>query len=197
MGVPLQHRCAFLIMKTNVSILTLFLILFASVCSVHDVKAQNQKLGFIDSEFILTKLPDYTGVEQRLGTLVQGWATEIEKLDAEIENLKRDLQAKEILYTELVRQEKQDEINMKVTERERFVQTKYGPDGEYYKTQETLLEPIQQRIMQAVRTVAERGNYDFVFDRAGDFLFLYTKPQWNLSNDVLLELGIEVEMTDR
>lgn len=184
-------------MKTNVSILTLSLILFASVAFVHDVNAQNQKLGFIDSEFILTKLPDYSGVEQRLGTLVQGWTTEIEKLDTEIENLKKDLLAKEILYTELVRKEKQDEINMKVTERERFVQTKYGPDGEYYKTQETLLEPIQQRIMLAVRTVAERGNYDFVFDRAGDFLFLYTKPQWNLSNDVLQELGIEVESTDQ
>jgi len=184
-------------MKKNVSILTLSMILIASAAIVHDAKAQNQKLGFIDSEFILTKLPDYSGVEQRLGTLVQGWATEITKLDTEIENLKKDLEAKEILYTELVRKEKQDEIDMKVTERERFVQTKYGPDGEYYKTQETLLEPIQQRIMQAVRTVAERGDYDFVFDRAGDFLFLYTKPQWNLSNDVLRELGIEVETTDQ
>src|SRR5690606_2158299 len=197
MGIPLQHRCSFLIMKKNVSILTLSMILIASAAIVHDAKAQNQKLGFIDSEFILTKLPDYSGVEQRLGTLVQGWATEITKLDTEIENLKKDLEAKEILYTELVRKEKQDEIDMKVTERERFVQTKYGPDGEYYKTQETLLEPIQQRIMQAVRTVAERGDYDFVFDRAGDFLFLYTKPQWNLSNDVLRELGIEVETTDQ
>ena len=159
------------------------------------VTAQTQKTGYIDSEFILSKLPDYSGVEQRLATIVQGWATEIDNIEKEIQELKRDLQAKEILYTEQVRKDKQDEIDRKAADKERLVQSKYGPDGEYYKTQETLLEPIQQKIMIAVRTVAERGNYDFVFDRAGDFLFLYTKPQWNLSNDVLKELGIEVDTT--
>lgn len=166
-----------------------------AVLNGQDLNAQNQKTGFIDSDYILSKMPDYNGVEQRLSTIVQSWTTEIDAMEKEIDELKRDLQAKEILYTEQVRKDKQDEIDRKTTDKERFVQSKYGPDGEYYKTQETLLEPIQQKIMLAVRTVAERGNYDFVFDRSGDFLFLYTKPQWNLSNDVLKELGIEVDPT--
>lgn len=160
-----------------------------------EVTAQNQKMGYINSEFILSKLPDYNGIEQRLATIVQGWATEFDIIEKEIQELKKDLQAKEILYTEQVRKDKQEEIERKAADKERLVQSKYGSDGEYFKTQEALLEPIQQKIMLAVRTVAERGNYDFVFDRAGDFLFLYTKPQWNLSNDVLKELGIEVDTT--
>lgn len=166
-----------------------------AVLNGQDSHAQNQKTGFIDSDYILSKMPDYNGVEQRLSTIVQGWTTEIDAMEKEINELKLDLQAKEILYTEQVRKDKQDEIDRKISDKDRFVQSKYGPDGEYYKTQETLLEPIQQKIMLAVRTVAERGNYDFVFDRSGDFLFLYTKPQWNLSNDVLKELGIEVDPT--
>lgn len=166
-----------------------------AVLNGQDVFAQNQKTGFIDSEYILSKMPDYNGVEQRLSTIVQGWTTEIDAMDKEIDELKRDLQAKEILYTEQVRKDKQDEIDRKISDKDRFIQSKYGPEGEYYKTQETLLEPIQQKIMLAVRTVAERGNFDFVFDRSGDFLFLYTKPQWNLSDDVLKELGIEVDPT--
>jgi len=170
------------------------IVLISLLCS-QDLFAQNQKTGYIDSEYILSKLPDYSGVEQRLATIVQGWATEIDNKEKEIQELIRDLQAKEILYTEQVRKDKQDEINRKIADKDRLVQSKYGPEGEYYKTQETLLEPIQQKIMLAVRTVAERGNYDFVFDRAGDFLFLYTKPQWNLSNDVLKELGIDVDTT--
>jgi outer membrane protein len=171
------------------------IICMMSTLNGQELMAQNQKTGYIDSEYILTKLPDYSGVEQRLATIVQGWATEIDNMEKEIQELKRDLQAKEILYTPQVRKDKQDEIDRKIADKDRLVQSKYGPDGEYYKTQETLLEPIQQKIMIAVRTVAERGNYDFVFDRAGDFLFLYTKPQWNLSNDVLKELGIEVDTT--
>jgi len=182
-------------MKTYTRFYATCIILMMSLMSGQSLMAQNQKTGYIDSEYILSKLPDYSGVEQRLATIVQGWSTEIDVLDKEIQELKRDLQAKEILYTEQVRKDKQEEIDRKIADKDRLVQSKYGPDGEYYKTQETLLEPIQQKIMLAVRTVAERGNYDFVFDRSGDFLFLYTKPQWNLSNDVLKELGIEVDTT--
>jgi outer membrane protein len=182
-------------MKTYSRYYAFGIVAIMALMSGQGLMAQNQKTGYIDSEYILSKLPDYSGIEQRLATIVQGWATEIDALDKEIEELKRDLQAKEILYTEQVRKDKQEEIDRKITDKDRLVQSKYGPDGEYYKTQETLLEPIQQKIMLAVRTVAERGNYDFVFDRSGDFLFLYTKPQWNLSNDVLKELGIEVDTT--
>ncbi len=182
-------------MKTLLRFSATGIVFLLALSCGQDLLAQNQKTGFIDSGYILSKLPDYSGVEQRLATVVQGWATEITTMEKDIDELKRDLQAKEILYTEQVRKDKQEEIDRKIADKERFVQSKYGPEGEYYKTQETLLEPIQQKIMLAVRTVAERGNYDFVFDRSGDFLFLYTKPQWNLSDDVLKELGIDVDTT--
>ncbi len=182
-------------MMTLLRLSALGIVVLFALSQGHDTIAQNQKTGFIDSDYILSKLPDYSGVEQRLATVVQGWATEIGTMEKEIDELKKDLLAKEILYTEQVRKDKQEEIDRKIADKERFVQSKYGPDGEYYKTQESLLEPIQQKIMLAVRTVAERGNYDFVFDRSGDFLFLYTKPQWNLSDDVLKELGIDVDTT--
>jgi len=159
--------------------------------------AQNQKTGYIDSEYILSKMPDYTGIEQRLSTIVQGWNTEISEIDKKIDDLTKDLIAKEILYTEEVRKQKREEISTLQADKERFIQAKFGPEGEYYKTQETLLEPIQQKIMVAVRAVAERGNFDFVFDRSGDFLFLYTKSNWNISDQVLAELGIEVETKDQ
>jgi outer membrane protein len=162
-----------------------------------DLLAQSQKTGYIDSEYILSKMPDYSGIEQRLSTIVQGWNTEISEMDKKIDDLSKDLIAKEILYTEEVRKQKREEISTLQADKERFIQTKFGPEGEYYKTQETLLEPIQQKIMVAVRAVAERGNFDFVFDRSGDFLFLYTKSNWNLSDQVLAELGIEVEPKDQ
>lgn len=159
------------------------------------VQAQNQKFGYIDSNYIMSKMPDYKGIEQKLNAQVETWTTEISNLEKDIDELKRDLLAKEILYTDDIRKQKQDEIKQKETEKGKFIQSKYGPDGEYYKTQATLLEPIQQKIMLAVRVVAERGKYDFVFDRTGELMFFYSNPQWNLSDDVLEELGIVVEQT--
>jgi outer membrane protein len=46
--------------------------------------------------------------------------------------------------------------------------------------------------MTAIEKIAQRDGYDFVFDRTGDFLFLYTRSQWNISDEVLLELGINL-----
>ena len=38
-----------------------------------------------------------------------------------------------------------------------------------------------------------KKGYDYVFDKKGDFLFLYAPDQFNLSDDVLRELGIDVD----
>jgi outer membrane protein len=159
--------------------------------------AQNQRIGFIDSEYILSNMPEYTGIDQRLRQISQEWQQEIDRMKSEIERLKQEFQAREILYTSEQRQQKLTEVDTKIRERERFLQSKFGPDGDYFKQQQQLLEPIQLRIVEATDRIAARDGYDFVFDRSGDFLFLYTRPQWNISNEVLLEMGIQVDQPAR
>ena len=165
----------------------MLLVLFSSLAS-----AQNQKIGFIDSEYILSKMPEFTGLDQRLRSLSQGWRTEIDAMNTEISRLEQDFIAREILYTPEVRNQKQDEIISKIRVRDQFVQSKFGPEGDYFRQQEQFLEPLQRKVLDAVERVASRDGYDFVFDRNGDFLFLYTRDIWNLSDDVLLEMGIQV-----
>jgi outer membrane protein len=169
----------------------------ALVVSAEQTQAQNQKIGFIDSEYILSNMPEYTGIDQRLRQVSQEWQQEIDRMQAEIERLKQEFEAREILYTSEQRQQKLTEIDNKIRDRERFLQSKFGPDGDYFKQQQQLLEPIQLRIVEATDKVAARDGFDFVFDRAGDFLFLYTRPQWNISNEVLLEMGIQVDQPAR
>ncbi|MCA1802488.1 MAG: OmpH family outer membrane protein [Rhodothermaceae bacterium] len=169
----------------------------ALAATVEGMQAQNQKIGFIDSEYILSNMPEYTGIDQRLRQVSQEWQQEIDRMQAEIERLKQEFQAREILFTSEQRQQKLTEIDNKIRDRERFLQSKFGPDGDYFKQQQQLLEPIQLRIVEATDKVAARDGFDFVFDRAGDFLFLYTRPQWNISNEVLLEMGIQVDQPAR
>jgi outer membrane protein len=171
--------------------LFLLLIFFLSVTSFQLI-AQNQRLAFIDSEFILSRMPEYSGLEQRLRSLNEGWREEIEKMDREIAALEREYIAREILYTEEVRNQKLNEIETKKRQKDQFINSRYGPEGEYFRQQQLILEPLQRRIMDAVEKVSNRDNYDFVFDRSGDFLFLFSRSQWNISEDVLLEMGIQI-----
>lgn len=160
-----------------------------------DATAQDQKIGYINSDEILEKMPEYEGIAQRLDLVSQGWKEELERMDEEIDELQKEFEAKEILFTEEVRAQKKKEIESRIAAREQFLQAKFGPEGEYFKKQKELLEPIQRLVLDAVNTVAETDGFDMIFDRAGDVRLIFTREEWNLNNEVLLELGIELDDT--
>ena len=156
-------------------------------------RAQDQKIGYFDSEFILAQMPEYTGIAQRLKLLSDNWNEELQEMEDEIAVLEEDYAAKEILYTEEIRTQKRGEIQQKKKARDTFLNQKFGPEGEYFQSQNDLLEPIQRQIFTAVRAVAQRQGYDFVFDRSGDIYMVYASGEWNMNEAILLELGIEIE----
>jgi outer membrane protein len=182
-------------MKHVIIRLTTVVSIMVLIFSVESTLAQNQRIGFIDTEFILSKIPEYAGVDQRLRQLVTTWNEEIAELEKEIADLQEDFRAKEILFTPEVRREREQEINNKKRELERYINNRFGPEGDYYRQQRDLLEPIQRKIVEAVGKVATRDGYDFVFDRHGDYVFFFSRPQWDLSIEVLLEMGIQVDET--
>lgn len=168
-------------------VLLFFLVLAENVYS------QNQKIGFIESNVILQKIPEYTGIEQQLQLLSETWRQEISEMENELEELERDFEAREILFTDEIREQRLSEINRKRDELDRYIEDKFGPQGEYFTRQKELLEPIQRTIFDALSRVASRDNFDFVFDRSDDIRFLYARQTWNLTEEVMLELGINEE----
>ena len=168
----------------HISLLTLPLALTAVV------QAQNQKIGFIDSDIILREMPEYSGIEQRLSLLADGWNQEMISMENEVEELRRDFEAREILFTEEIREQRLREIAERQRAIERFVSEKFGPSGEYFTIQQELLEPVQRELFDAVQRIATRDNYDFVFDRAQDSRFLFVQQRWNLTREVMVEMGL-------
>jgi len=161
-----------------------------SLCSVK-AEAQEQKTGFIDSEVIMQNMPEYSGIEQRLNLLSEGWRDEIRELEEQIAESEEEFEAREILFTEEVRQQRLNEIEILRRQRDQLVEDKFGPDGEYFTTQEELLEPIQRQIFEAIDAVARRQNFDYVFDRSQETRYLFVREEWNLTEDVMLEMGMD------
>ncbi|HYE57191.1 MAG TPA: OmpH family outer membrane protein, partial [Rhodothermales bacterium] len=48
-----------------------------------------QKIGYVDSEAILTALPEYAGVQQQLERLQQDWQSEITRRRGEVDRMFR------------------------------------------------------------------------------------------------------------
>lgn len=150
------------------------------------------RIGFIDSGYILERIPDYQTAQQQLERQAQQWQSELDGLKAQIRELEQDFIARELLFTEDERQRRREAISERRREHDALRLRFFGPEGELFREQARLLRPIQERLLAAVEEVAREGNYDYVFDKGGDFLFLYARAQHDLSDRVLAELGIDM-----
>lgn len=152
-----------------------------------------QKIGYVDSEFILGQTPEYATVQQQLDRMAQEWQKEVEERSAEVEEMFREYQARELLYTNEERQKKRESIVQAESEVERLRMQYFGPEGDLFQQQEKLMRPIQEKILAAIEEVATAEDYDYVFDKGGDYLFMFAREDFDLSEEVLIELGIDID----
>mgnify|MGYP006269218647 CR=1 FL=1 len=152
-----------------------------------------QKIGYIDSEYILSQMPEYATVQQKLDQAETEWRDEIREQQQRVAELEQEYQARELLYTDEERERQQNAIDEARTQVETLRDRYFGPDGELYSRQKTLMRPIQERVLEATEEVATAEGFDYIFDKSGDFLFLFAREQYNLSDTVLRELGINVD----
>lgn len=167
--------------------LTLILFLFAA-----PAQAQ-QKIGYVDSEYVLERLPEYATIQQQLDRMAQTWQDELDQTKEELDAQFREYQARELLYTNEERQRRRQEILQAEEGLERLRVKYFGPEGDIFLQQEQLMRPVQERILQAINEVADSEGYDYIFDSSGEFLFMFKREQHNVSDDVLQELGIDVD----
>lgn len=154
------------------------------------VQAQDQRIGFVDTNEILAKLPEYNGILQQLTQESQAWREEVQEMEAELVELQKVYEAREILFTEEVKAQKQKEIQDKEASITTFIEGRFGPEGLYFKRQTELLQPLQRKVHEAIMRVTEQGGYTLVLDRAQNAGLIYASAEYNLNDLVLEELGI-------
>lgn len=155
------------------------------------VQAQ-QNIAHVDGQRILESMPEYQTIQQAIDKQAADWEAEIRTKQREVDNLFREYQTRELLYTNQERQRKRDEIARAEEEIERLRMQYFGPDGDLFKQQNSQIRPLQDRIVEAIEEVATRQGFDYVLDRTGDYVFLFAREQFDLTDQVLEELGIDV-----
>lgn len=170
----------------------LIAVLVGGMVGAPRVQAQ-QRIGYVDTEYILNQLPEYTSVQQKLDQLEQRWREEIRSQEERVETLEEEFEAREVLYTDEERQRKREAIQQARKKVEQLRQQYFGPDGRLYTRQQELMRPIQERVLSAVESVATEAGYDYVLDRKGETLFLFARDEHGLSDQVLRELGINID----
>jgi outer membrane protein len=150
-----------------------------------------QKIGYVNSEYILDNIPAYKTAQQQLDQISGQWQKEIEAKYAEIDRLYKSYQAEQILLTEDMKKKREDEILAKEKEVKEFQKQKFGFEGELFKKKQELVKPIQDKVYNAIKKLAEDGSFGFIFDKSSDLIMLFASPKYDKSDDVLNALGIK------
>ncbi len=146
------------------------------------------KIGYIDSDTIMDNLPDVQDARQKLDAMIRDWQTELRNLEAEYKKKKDDFDKRNLVMTDQTRTEAEKELADLERNISDFRDKKFGPKGELFQKQDELMKPLQNKIFNVIQEIAADEDFDYVFDRSGDIIFLYAKPEYDLTAKVLEQL---------
>ncbi|MDA3944552.1 MAG: OmpH family outer membrane protein [Bacteroidetes bacterium] len=173
-------------MKTKLTIVAVLALIFIGMLSA---QAQNQRFGYVDTEYILENIPEYKDAQDELNVLSTKWEKEIKARYEQVEKLYRDYQTESVLLPEDMKRKREDEIVKKEQEAKDLQMKYFGPEGDLFIKRSELVEPIQEKVFNAIQEIAETRNYAFIFDKASGATMLYASDKFDISDEVLDEIG--------
>lgn len=149
-----------------------------------------QRFGYIDTDFVLNKMPEYKKAQEEINRLSELWEKEIQTMMKTIEGLYSALQAEQVLLTDAMRKERLEFINRKEADLKEYQKKIFGFGGLFFLKKQELIKPIQDKVWDAVDKVAKKNNLAIVFDKSGELVMIYTDPRYDYTDFVLEELGL-------
>jgi len=150
-----------------------------------------QKFAYVNTDYILGRIPAYDAAQKQLDRVSEEWQKEIEGKKSEIEKLYKDYQAERVLLTEELRTKREEEIMQREKDVKELQKKYFAPEGQLYKKRQELVKPIQDDVFNAVKELAAEGGYSIIFDVAAGPTVLFTDPKFDKSDDVLKKMGIQ------
>lgn len=148
-----------------------------------------QKFALIDMEYILKNIPAYEMTNEQLSQVSKKWQNEVEAIQQEAQNMYKTYQSDLVFLSAEMKTKREEAIVKKEQEAQDLKRKYFGPDGELYKKRQSLIQPIQDEIYNAVKEISEDKGYQMVMDRASAGSIIYASPKIDISNEVLIKLG--------
>ena len=143
------------------------------------------KIAHINSESIMQTLPEAIDAQKSLDALVAQWETELQKMQADWKKKFDDYDKKKLILTEQVRGDQEKELRDMDAAISDFRNKKFGPSGELFQKQNEVMKPIQNKIFKVLEEIAKEDGFDYIFDKSGEILLLYSNDKLDLTQRVI------------
>lgn len=158
--------------------------LIALVALFFSTMMNAQKIGVVDMDYVLSKMPEFKEAEGRLNAQIETWQSDIRKLQSEYEQKKAAFESEKVLLVgEQLRQRQKEVIDLEENIKN-TISLRFGTNGEIDQLRANLTQPFQDQIFEAMKTVAEKNGLVIVFDK-NESNVLYLQKRADYTDKVL------------
>ena len=144
-----------------------------------------QKIGVVDTNYILSKMPQYTEAQARLEEQIKAWETELQTLQAEYDAKKAAFENEKVLLVGEQLKQREAEVKNLDKKIKKFIAEKFSGEGEINKFRANLAKPFQDQIWNAIKTVTEKNSLGIVLDKSNNISVIFLDKKYDYTDKVL------------
>ena len=167
-------------------IFALILVLLMAVA----VSAEEQKIGYVDSQRIFAEFPEYQDAQAKFDSDVDTWNAQADQMKKEVDDLTQELEGQSLILSAEKKKEKEDYLKAKQDTLRQFLDATFGTDGKAERRMAELSKPIRDKVLAIIEKVAIENNYSIIFD-AATVNIAYAKKSLDITDEILSELAAE------
>ena len=169
------------------NLLTICALAVATLATGFTVEAQ--RIAVVDITAVLEGMEEYEAAQGELDRVAEAWRQEIAQEYDKIKGMYSKYQAEQVLMSDEARAEREEQIVASETRVREMQKNRFGPEGELFQRRAELVQPIQDRVYEALQKYADQRGYDLIFDKGSSAGLLFSKPSFDKTEELKSALG--------
>ena len=154
------------------------------------VNVSYSQMAFVDTKYILNRMPDYQDSVKKINQMSAIWQKEIDDKQMVLDKMTTDFERDQGLLTDEMTKKRTGDIFIHEKEVRDLQRQRFGFEGDLYKKRQEMLKPMEDRVNEAAKTVAVRMQYKIVLDKSEGITVMFSKSALDITGDVEKELGM-------
>ena len=157
-----------------------------AICGFTTANAQ-AKFGHVNTQEIMQALPDVTKAQNELKALAEQYDADLKSMNEELQKKADAFDKEQATLPENIKQRRQTELQ----EMYQKIQQSYQDNQQALaKAQQEKMQPIQQKVMDAITAVGKEGGYVYIMEM-GAQLYISSTLSTDVTAEVKAKLGLK------
>ncbi|MEQ1746754.1 MAG: OmpH family outer membrane protein [Saprospiraceae bacterium] len=143
-----------------------------------------QRIAYVDVNAVLESIPEYQKAQEQLDKVATQWRQEIAQQQDAIKGLYSKFQAEQVMLSEEMKKQREDEILNKEKEVRETQRRKFGPEGDLFKKREELVKPIQEKVYATIERFATDKGFEYIFEKGSASGMLFADKKHDKTEEI-------------